>query len=178
MVIDFRPGCHFSAFETEVLLIVLFPTSVPKASFRRLGRKFHPLYYSRLPSLRPLFSVWYGSFTPCALADFRIRGPFSAFGTEVSLSAPLPTSVSEACFRRLGRKSRFLHSCRLPYSGPISGISDGSFAHRALADFRIRGPFSAFCTEVALRNYFILRLHRPVFLFLGQYQKIVLFLLK
>ena len=158
MVIDFRPGCHFSAFETEVLLIVLFPTSVPKASFRRLGRKFHPLYYSRLPSLRPLFSVWYGSFTPCALADFRIRGPFSAFGTEVSLSAPLPTSVSEACFRRLGRKSRFLHSCRLPYQRPMLGILYGSrsteLLHTKAASscifvFRAISKNSAFSVEIS-----------------------------
>ena len=37
-----------------------------------------------LPSLRPFFSVWYGSFALCALADFRPQGHFSAFGTEVA----------------------------------------------------------------------------------------------
>ena len=39
------------------------------------------------------------------LADFRTQGPFPAFGTEVSLPALLPTSVSEAHFRHFVRKS-------------------------------------------------------------------------
>ena len=42
---------------------------------------------------------------PCAPADFRPRGLFSVFGTEVSLLVPLLTSVPEACFLLLGRKS-------------------------------------------------------------------------
>ena len=60
------------------------------------------------------------------LADFRIRSPFSAIGTEVLFTMLLQTSVSGARFRQLGRK----------------------FFHYAFANFRIRGLFSAVGTEV------------------------------
>ena len=69
---DFRPGSLFSAFGTEVLLSVPLRTSVPEAIFRHLGRKFYSLYPCGLPSRKPFFSLLDGSFTPCALADFRL----------------------------------------------------------------------------------------------------------
>ena len=130
------------------LSFVLILTSVPEARFRHLGRKFPPLHSHRLPSREPIFGIWDGSFSPHTLADFRIRGPFPAFGTEVftpwvfanfRIRSPfsaigtavlftmlLQTSVSGARFRQLGRKF-------FPY---------------AFANFRIRGLFSAVGTEV------------------------------
>ena len=124
---DFRPRGLFSAFRTEVLLHGRLLTSVPEALFQGFGRKFCSLDACRLPSPRPFFRVLDGSFTPCALADFRPwgpfsgfwtevfapwtladfrpRGPFSGFWTEVLLHGRLPTSVPEARFQHLGRKS-------------------------------------------------------------------------
>ena len=127
-----------------------FPTSVPKACFRHLGRKFFSFCPYRLPSRRPVFCNWDGSFSPSVLADFRPEGPFSAFGTEVFLLLSLPTSVPEASFRHLRRK--FYSSCpyRLPSLRSVFDDWDGSFSPSVLADFRPEGPFSAFGTEVFL----------------------------
>ena len=101
-------------FGTEVLLLAHPRTSVPDAPFLRLGRKFYFLRTRGLPSRRPLFSVWDGSFTSCAPADFRPGCPFSAFGTEVLLLAHPQTSVPNACFKRLGRKFLALRMLWLP----------------------------------------------------------------
>ena len=125
-----------------------FPTSVPKACFRHLGRKFFSFCPYRLPSRRPVFCIWDGSFSPSVLADFRPRGLFSAFETEVLLLMPLQTSVLEIRFRRLGRKFFSFCPCRLPSRRPFFGVWDGSFSPSVLADFRPRGLFSAFETEV------------------------------
>ena len=122
--------------DPDVFCLYYLRTSVPEACFPRLGRKFYPPCSYRLPSLRPVFGVWDGSFTPHTLTDFRPRGPFSAFGTEVSLPMPLSTSVPEAYFRRLGRKFRSPCSYRLPSPRPVFGVWDGRFALYSLADFR------------------------------------------
>ena len=152
-------------------------TSAPGTHFRRLVRKFYSLRSCRLPYQRPVFGVWDGSFALCALADFRIRGLFSAFGTEVSLPALLPTSVLRAHFRRLGRKFRFLHSCRLPYQRPIFGILYGSrsteLLHTKAASscifvFRAISKNSAFSVEISafsVRHIFCISLS-----FLYEYQ--------
>ena len=104
----------------------------------------------RLPCQRLLFGIWYGSFTPGSLADFRTRGPFSAYGTEVLLPDPMLTSVPEATIRHLARKFYSQTPCRLPCQRALFGIWHGSFTPGSHAGFRARGLFSAFGTEVLL----------------------------
>ena len=64
--VDFRPKGQFSTFGTELLLPACLQRSVPKALFRRLGRNFYSLHASRVPSRRPFFIVWDGTFMACA----------------------------------------------------------------------------------------------------------------
>ena len=78
-------------------------SSVPKAHFHRLGRNFYSLHASGVPSRRPIFDVWDGTFTLCMLPEFRPGGPFSSFGTELLLPACFRSSVLKACFHPLGR---------------------------------------------------------------------------
>ena len=66
----------------------------------------------RLPSQRPIFTVWDGTFTPCMPPAFRPGGPFSTFGTELLLPACFPSSVPEALFHRLGRNFHGLRMFR------------------------------------------------------------------
>ena len=51
-----------------------------------------------LPSRRPVFSVWDGSFTAGQPPYFRPGSLFLVFGTEVLQLGGLCTSVPEACF--------------------------------------------------------------------------------
>ena len=97
---DFRIQGLFSAFCTEVSCPVPLLTSVPMPRFRRFVRKFHALCPCRLPYQDLVFGVLYGSFMPCALADFRTQGLFSVFWTEVFCPARIQASVL---------RSRFLH---------------------------------------------------------------------
>ena len=73
------PGCY----KTSIAIHCNLQTSVSKAHFRHLGRKFYDPCSCRLPSQRPVFDIWDGSFMIRALADFRPKGTFSTFGTEV-----------------------------------------------------------------------------------------------
>ena len=101
---EFRPRGPFSVFGTEVSCLACVQTSVPEAHFPCLGRKFYALHTCRLPYQRLFFRVWDGSFLPCMRPDFRPRGSFSVFGTEVLCLACVPTSVPKGLFPRLGRK--------------------------------------------------------------------------
>jgi hypothetical protein len=92
---DFRIKGPFSAIDTEVLLLARWQTSVSKAHFPRLIRKFYTSQDGRLPCQRPVFRDWYGSFTPRKMADFRVKDPFSVIDTEVDpLGAPFSMELA------------------------------------------------------------------------------------
>ena len=145
----FRTRGLFSMFCTEVSCSVPLRTSVPKACFLLFGRKFRTLYPCWLPYQSPIFCILDGSFMPHVLTDFRTKGTFSVFWTEVSCPAASLTSVSKACFQCFVRKYRVLQSSRLPYQRPVFRVLDGSFMPCSLPGFRTRAPFSAFWTEVS-----------------------------
>ena len=67
-------------------------SSVPKAHFHRLGRNIYSLHASGVPSQKPFFIVWDGTF----------------------MTRTLPSSVPKALFRRLGRNIYSLHASVVP----------------------------------------------------------------
>jgi len=71
----------------------LILSSVPEPHFHRLGRNIYSLHASGVPSRRPFFIVWDGTFTPCMLPEFRPKGPFSTFGTDLSWLAHVPGNI-------------------------------------------------------------------------------------
>ena len=122
----------------------------------------------RLPSRGPIFCVLYGSFMIHVLADFRTRGLFSAFWTEVSYPVPLRTSVPGPRFRHFVRKFHDPCACRLPYPRPVFGVLYGSFLSCTLADFRTNASFSAFCTEVSCPVPLLTSVPKACFLCFGR----------